>query len=53
MRYLVRFFNGNEIINDLSTDDISKAHQREFELRNQYGRENVWIADIVLEILCG
>jgi hypothetical protein len=53
MRYLVRYYDGTNIINDLSTDSHSRAVDREFELRKTYGRENVWIADAVMEILVG
>ena len=53
MRYLVRYWNGEEIINDLSTNDFSKAIAREFELRKEWGSDNVWMADAVQEILVG
>jgi ribulose 1,5-bisphosphate synthetase/thiazole synthase len=53
MRYLVRYWNGTQIINDLSTNDLSKAIVREFELRKEWGSDNVWMADAVQEILVG
>jgi len=53
MRYLVRYWNGTQIINDLSTNDFSKAIAREFELRKEWGSDNVWMADAVQEILVG
>jgi len=53
MRYLVRYWNGEQIINDLSTNDFSKAIAREIELRKDLGSDNVWMADAVQEILVG
>ena len=53
MRYLVRYWNGQEIINDLRTDDLSKAIAREIELRKELGKDNVWMADAVQEIMVG
>jgi hypothetical protein len=53
MRYLVRFYNGIQIINDLQTYELSAAIARESKLAEKYGRENVWIADSVTEILVG
>lgn len=51
--YLVRYWNGEEIINDLRTNDISKAIAREIELRKEHGKDNVWMADLMLEIMVG
>jgi hypothetical protein len=53
MRYLVKFYNGIQIINDLQTYELSAAIARESKLAKKYGRENVWIADLVTEILVG
>ena len=53
MRYLVRYWNGEQIINDLATNDISAAIARECELRKEFGLDNVWMADAVQEILVG
>lgn len=51
MRYTVRFYNGIQIINDLSTNDLSLAIKREFELRKVY--DKVWMSDILLEMMVG
>jgi hypothetical protein len=53
MRYLVRYFDGVDIINDLRTDDFSKVLIREKELKKLYKEEDVWYADMVLEWLVG
>ena len=53
MRYLVRYWNGEQIINDLATNDLSKAIAREGELRTKFGVKNVWMADAVQEIMVG
>lgn len=53
MRYLVRYWDGKNIINDLATNDCDAAYEREKELRAIYGRENVWTADAVVEIMVG
>jgi hypothetical protein len=53
MRYLVRYWNGQEIINDLRTNNISQAIAREIELREKYGKDNAWMADAVQEIMVG
>ena len=53
MRYLVKFYNGTQIINDLQTNELSAAIVRESKLAEKYGRDNVWIADSVTEILVG
>ena len=53
MRYLVRYWNGQEIINDLRTDDLSKAIAKEIELRKELGKDNVWMSDAVQEIMVG
>ena len=53
MRYLVRYVKDNEIINDLFTDNEGEAFEREYQLRQKYGRENVWTVDAIMEILAG
>ena len=53
MSYTVRFYNGIQIINDLSTNDLSLAIKREVELRKVYGNDKVWMADILLEMMVG
>jgi hypothetical protein len=53
MRYLVRYFDGVDVINDLRTDDFSKVLIREKELKKLYKEEDVWYADMVLEWLVG
>ena len=53
MRYTVRFYDGIQIINDLSTNDLSVAIKREVELRKVYGNDKVWMADILLEMMVG
>jgi hypothetical protein len=53
MRYTVRYYNGKDIINDSHTNCHDTAYNRERELREIYGRENVWIADAIMEILVG
>ena len=53
MRYIVRFYDGIQIINDLSTNDLSVAIKREVELRKVYGNDKVWMADILLEMMVG
>jgi hypothetical protein len=51
MRYLVRYWDGKNIINDLATDDFSEVIKRERELKKQF--TDVWHADAILEILVG
>jgi hypothetical protein len=51
--YLVRYWNGKEIVNDLKTNSISKVIAREAELRKEYGKDNAWTADLMLEIMVG
>ena len=51
MRYTVRFYNGVDIINGFSTGNFSAAIAKEAELIEQYGKDNVWIADAIQEIL--
>jgi hypothetical protein len=51
MRYTVKYWDGKNIINDLSTNDFSEVIKRQHELKKQY--DDVWYADILLEILVG
>lgn len=51
MRYIVKYWDGKNIINDLFTNDFSEVIKRERELKKQY--DDVWYADILLEILVG
>lgn len=51
--YLVRYWNGQEIINDLRTDSNSVAIEREMELRKKWGQDNAWVADLIQEIMVG
>ena len=53
MRYLVRYYNGKDIINDMSTDDCSKAIQRELELKKQNPQFKVWVCDLLMELMVG
>lgn len=53
MRYLVRYWNGNEIINDLITDNLPKAIEKQRELWEQYGVRNVWLVDNINELIVG
>ena len=52
-RYTVKLYKDGEIIDYLNTDDGELAHATEYKLRKKYGRENVWLADAVIEILVG
>jgi hypothetical protein len=49
MRYLIRYWNGNEIINDLITDNLPKAIEKQSELWEHYGVRNVWMVDSLTE----
>ncbi len=51
MRYTVKFYDGQHIINDISTNDMSEAMEVERLLQEKY--KEVWIADSVTEILVG
>ena len=53
MRYLVRYWNGNEIINDLLTNNLPKAIEKQRELWEHYGVHNVWLVDNIQELLVG
>lgn len=52
-RYTVKLLKDGEIIDYLNTDDSELAYTTENKLRKEYGRDNVWIADAVIEILVG
>jgi len=51
MRYLVRYWDGKNIINDLCSDDYDKIFERQQELKKIY--EDVWYADAIIEMLVG
>jgi len=51
--YLVRYWNGEEIINDFRTNSLSRAIAREMELKKEWGQDNVWMADLIQEIMVG
>jgi len=53
MRYVVKLFTEGQIKNVFSTNDADKAYQKERELRQIYGVDNVWTTDAVIEILVG
>ena len=51
MRYTVRFYDGQDIRNHISTNNMSEAMEVERLLKGKY--KEVWIADSVTEILVG
>jgi len=53
MRYTVRLAIEKNICNVFLTNDLSDAIQKEIELKKIHGKENVWIADAIEEILVG
>ena len=53
MRYILKFSNGQEIITDLETDQLSEVLKRERELRAVYGEGNVWYEDTFFQITIG
>ena len=53
MRYLVRYYNGTEIINDLITNNLPKAIEKQRELWEHYGVRNVWLVDNIKELMVG
>ena len=53
MRYTVRFYNGIQIINELNTNNLSDAIDCESKLVEKYGKDNVWITDLITEIMVG
>jgi len=52
-RYTVKLFKDGEVIDYLNTDDEVLAHTTEFELREKYGRDNVWLCDVFVEWMVG
>ena len=52
-RYTVKYYNGENFINDFFTDSMEDAIERERILSNVYGKEFVLIADSITEILVG
>jgi hypothetical protein len=54
MLYIIKLVTkNNNILNVYSTNNIDQAIQKEFELIKIYGRENVWLVDIMQEISVG
>ena len=51
MRYVVKYFDGVNIINDLWTNNFYEVLIREKELKKLY--KEVWYADTIEEILVG
>jgi hypothetical protein len=56
-RYTVQYIrqiNGTTyILNNLTTPHRHLAYQRERELQKEFGRDNVWTVDNLMEILVG
>jgi len=54
MRFTVRVHIGEGVIrNVFHTNDQHITIEKELELRKEYGDDNVWIADSLLELLVG
>jgi hypothetical protein len=53
MRYVVKFWDGKNIIDDMRSNDFDKILKRERELGAIYGKDNVWFADVIVEIMVG
>lgn len=54
MLYIIKIVTkNNNILTAYSTNNMDLAIQKEFELIKIYGRQNVWIVDIMQEILAG
>ena len=53
MRYTVKYVVNGVINSDMTTNDLSKAIQREAALKEKYGMDVVWIADTITEIMVG
>ena len=54
MLYIIKLVTkNNNILNVYSTNNIDQAIQKEFELIKIYGKENVWLVDIMQEISVG
>lgn len=52
-RYILKYYDGTNIIKDYPTDDHRKALAKKMKLAEIYGHENVWIVDNLIEILVG
>ena len=53
MRFTVKVHTNGQIVNMFQTDSDSEAIQKEAEYREEYGFDNVWIADAITEIMVG
>jgi hypothetical protein len=53
MRYTVKLLKWGEIRNVIHTDKLEKALEIESYLIKCYGKDNVWVADSIQEILVG
>lgn len=54
MRYTVKLHIGSgNIENVISTDCLAEAIKLEHDLQQIWGRDNVWIADSLMELLVG
>ena len=53
MKYVVKFYDSKNIVNNLWSNDFDKILKRERELVAIYGKDNVWFADAVVEIMVG
>ena len=53
MRYTVRYYNGKDIVNDLSTNELYIAIKRELELKKQNPQYKIWVCDSLMELLVG
>ena len=52
-RYTVRIAFKGQIINFVTTDDEGYAMETERKMAAAYGKENVWIADAITELMVG
>ncbi len=52
-RFTVKVHTNGQIVNMFQTDSDSEAIQKESEYSEEYGFENVWIADAITEIMVG
>ncbi len=53
MRYIVRVAKNQIIENVYYTNDYYKALQTEEKMIKTHGKDNVWICDVIQEILAG
>ncbi len=51
MRYVVKYWDGKNIIDDIRTNNFDEVIKRERELKGKY--TEVWHADAILEIMVG